>query len=140
MNEYSVSFGEIVGRIPGTRVRLLPKPLIPLMRFLNRHYFENVDNAPWQNIEERGIGMGDMHPTMTVLQQLHIRGCIGIFKFQQMLLDDPAILLWQAVNVLQRPLVDVYSHGASLSSGLRIRDRCRAGQILLPQRSCPDVQ
>lgn len=121
-------------------VRLTPEPLVPLMCFLNRHHFENVDNAPGQNIEERSIGMSDMHPAMTVLQQLHIRGSIRIFKLQQVLLDDPAILLRQAVNVLQRPLVDVYSHDASLFSVPRIRDRCRAGRILLPLRSYPGVQ
>ena len=110
------------------------------MRFLDRHHFENVDNATMQNIKKRSIGMGDMHPAVTVLQQLHIRGNIRIFKFQQMLLDDPAILLWQTVKLLQRPLVDVYSHGASLFSGLRIRDRCQAERILLPLRSYPSVQ
>ena len=39
------------------------------MRLLNRHHFENVDNATGQNIEKRSIGMSDMHPGMTVLQQ-----------------------------------------------------------------------
>ena len=121
-------------------VRLPPEPLVPLMRFLDRHHFENVDNAPGQNIEERSIGMRDMHPAVTVLQQLHIRGSIRILKFQQMLLDNPAILFLQAVNVQQCPLVDVYSHDASLFSVQRIRDRCRAGRILLPLRSYPGVQ
>ena len=36
---------------------------------------------------------------MTVLQQSHIHGSIRIFKLLQVLLDDPAILLWQAVNM-----------------------------------------
>ncbi|MDO9033650.1 MAG: hypothetical protein Q7U51_00400 [Methanoregula sp.] len=31
---------------------------------------------------------------------LHIRSRIWIFKFQQMLLDDPAIHVWQTVSVL----------------------------------------
>ena len=84
------------------------------MRFLDRHHFKNVYNPPGQNIEERSIGMSDMHPAVTILQQLHIRSSIRIFKLQQMLLDDPAILSRQVVNVLQRPLVDVYSHYASL--------------------------
>ena len=117
-----------------------PEPLVPLMCFLDRHHFENGDNAPGQDIEERSIGMSDKHPAVTVLQQLRIRGSIGILKFEQVLFDDPAILLWQAVNVLQRPLFDVYSHDASLFSGLRIRDRCRAGRTLLPLRSYPGVQ
>jgi len=102
------------------------------MRFLDRHHFENVDNTPGQNIEERSIGMRDMHPAVTVLQQLYVRGSIRIFKLQQVLLDDPAILLCQAVNVLQRPLVDVYFHDAYLFSVPRIQDRCRVGRILLP--------
>ena len=97
------------------------------MRLLNRHHFENVDNPPGQNIEERSVGTGDMHPAVTILQQLYIRGSIGVFKHQQVLLDDPPVLFPQAVNVLQRPLFDVYSHGASLFSVQRIQDRHRAG-------------
>ena len=110
------------------------------MRFLDRHHFENVDNAPGKNIEERSIGMGDMHPAVTIMQQLHIRINIRIFQFQQMLLDDPAILVRQTVSVLYRSLFEVYTDGVSLFSGLRIRDRCQAKRILLPLRSCQDVE
>lgn len=110
------------------------------MRFLNRHHFKNVDDTTGHNIEKRSIAMSDMHPAVTILQQLHIRGCIGVFQFQQMLLDDPAILLRQIVNVLQRSSVDVYFHGASLFSGLRIQDRCRAGRNLLLSQSGLGVQ
>ena len=119
-------------------VQLPPEPLEPFMRFLDRHYLENIDNASGQNIKERSVRMRDMHPAVAVLQQFHIRRSIRIFEFQEMLLDNPAIFLRQAVNVLQRPLLDVYSHDASLFSGPRIQDRCQAEQNLLPLRSCPD--
>jgi hypothetical protein len=70
------------------------------MGFLDGHHVENVDNASGQDIEERGIRMRDVHPAVAVLQQFHIWCGIGIFELQQVLLDDPAILLRQEVNVL----------------------------------------
>jgi hypothetical protein len=92
-------------------VQSLPEAFVPLVRFLDRHHFKNIDNAPGQDIEECRIRVTDMHPAVAVLQQLNIRSSIGILELQQVLLDDPPILLRQAANVLQRPLFDVYLHG-----------------------------
>ena len=127
----------IAKNIPGW---LSPEPLVPLMRFFYCHHFENVNNRSRQNIKKSGRGMSNMHPAVTILQQLNIRGRIRIFKFQQVQFDNPAIFCRQAVNVLQRPLVDVYSHDASLFLRLCIRDRCRVRQILPLLRLNPGGQ
>jgi len=109
------------------------------MCFLDRHDFENIDNTPGQNIEECGIGIGNMYPAVTVLQQLCIRGGVWILEHQQVLLDDPAIFIRQAVNVLERPFVDVYFHDASLFLSAAY-DRCRVGRNLLPLRFYPGIE
>jgi len=63
-----IANGACGGTLNPCPVRLPPEPLVPLMRFLDRHHFENIDNAPGQNIKELSIGMSDMHPAVTVLQ------------------------------------------------------------------------
>lgn len=119
------------------QVRSSSEPLVPLVRFFDRHRFKDIDNAPGQDIEKRGERMSNMHPAMTVLQELHIRGRVRIFELQQVLLDDPPVLILQAVNVLQCPLFDGYSHGASLFSVQHIQDRHRARRILRPLQPSP---
>jgi hypothetical protein len=37
------------------------------MRFVDRHHFKDIDNAPGQDNEERCIGMGNVHPAVAVL-------------------------------------------------------------------------
>lgn len=51
-----------------------------------------------------------MHPAMPVFQQLDIGCRVRIFESQQVGLDESAVLLRQAVNVLQSPLFDGYVH------------------------------
>jgi len=70
------------------------------VRLLNGEDIHDPDAIP-EHDKECCITMCDVHPTHSVAEMLYIPCSQRIFKLDQVLFDDPAILYRQIIDVLQ---------------------------------------